>query len=182
MARLLSRGRDGRPHLAAVTAAADDAFATMDRVAPVADYVPAVAYPNDGLGLALQAVAGAMVTGVGSRVFWVETGGFDTHAGQGTNGGLYATLMQMLDAALLAFHGDLTAQGLWNDTLLLQCSEFGRQHHGERQPRHRSWRGVGDAGHGRHGPRRSARHRRVARPGQRQPGPDSGNCATPVLK
>lgn len=127
MARLLSHGRDGRPHLAAVTAAADDAFATMDRVAPVADYVPAAAYPNDGLGLALQAVAGAMVTGVGTRVFWVETGGFDTHAGQGTNGGLYATLMRRLDAALLAFHADLTAQGLWNDTLLLQCSEFGRR-------------------------------------------------------
>ena len=35
--------------------------------------------------------------------------------------------MQMLDAALLAFHGDLTAQGLWNDMLLLQCSEFGRR-------------------------------------------------------
>ena len=39
-----------------------------------------VAYPNNGFGQALQAVAGAMAKGIGTKVFWVQTGGFDTHA------------------------------------------------------------------------------------------------------
>jgi uncharacterized protein (DUF1501 family) len=127
MARILSHLRPDLPHLAPVLRAGDDAFDTVDRVVPIAKYVPAVDYPNDGLGLALQSVAGAIVTGVGSRIFWVETDGYDTHAGQGTNGGHYASLMRTFDAALLAFQRDLTLQGVWNDTLLLQFSEFGRR-------------------------------------------------------
>ena len=46
-----------------------------------------VAYPNNGFALALRTVAGAIVRGIGTRVFWVQTGGFDTHAGQGDGGG-----------------------------------------------------------------------------------------------
>ena len=34
---------------------------------------------------ALQAIAGAMAKGTGTRVFWVQTGGYDTHASQDTN-------------------------------------------------------------------------------------------------
>jgi uncharacterized protein (DUF1501 family) len=86
-------------------------------------------YPNNGLGQALRTVAGAMVGGVGTRVFWVQTGGFDTHAGQNTNqaNGTYTTLMATLDGALLAFHDDLRNHGLLNDTVVLQFSEFGRR-------------------------------------------------------
>ena len=60
---------------------------TLDRVASVATYAGSVAYPNNGFALALRTVAGAMVRGVGTRVFWVQTGGYDTHAGQGAAGG-----------------------------------------------------------------------------------------------
>ena len=61
---------------------AQAAFATLDRVAAVGTYVPTVAYPNNGFAQALRAVAGAMVKGIGTRVFWVQTGGYDTHAQQ----------------------------------------------------------------------------------------------------
>src|SRR4029453_2983876 len=58
----------------------------------------------------------------------VQTGGFDTHAGQGTNAnGTYAGLMGTLDGALSAFYNDLRNQGLLGDTLLLQFSEFSRR-------------------------------------------------------
>jgi uncharacterized protein (DUF1501 family) len=119
----------GQPHLAFVNATAQAAFATLDRVATVATYTPSVAYPNDGLGLALRTVAGAMVRGVGTKVFWVQTGGFDTHAGQNPNAanGTYARLMRTLNDALAAFYTDLQNQGLLNDTLVLQFSEFGRR-------------------------------------------------------
>jgi uncharacterized protein (DUF1501 family) len=118
-----------RPHLAFVNASAQSAFATIDRVAQVVTYLPSVAYPNNGLGLALRTVAGAMTRGVGTRVFWVQTGGFDTHSGQNTNlaGGSYPNLMGTLDGSLSAFYTDLLNQGLLADTLLLQFSEFGRR-------------------------------------------------------
>ena len=118
-----------QPHLAFINATAQAAFATLDRVGQVATYRPTVPYPNNGLALALRTVAGAMANEVGTRVFWVQTGGFDTHAGQGTNGanGTYAGLMGTLDGALSAFYTDLLNQRLLNDTLVLQFSEFSRR-------------------------------------------------------
>lgn len=116
-----------QPHLAFVNATAQGAFATLDRVGQVAAYRPTVTYPNNGLALALRAVAGAMVNQIGTRVFWVQTGGFDTHAGQGTANGTYANLMGALDGALSAFYSDLVNQGLLGDTLVLQFSEFSRR-------------------------------------------------------
>jgi uncharacterized protein (DUF1501 family) len=117
------------PHLAFVNSTAQQAFATLDRVATVGDYKPAATYPNNGFGQALQTVAGAMVGGIGTRVFFVTTGGYDTHAGQNTNvaNGAYSQLMKTLNDGLLAFYNDLTRQGLFNDTLVLQFSEFGRR-------------------------------------------------------
>jgi uncharacterized protein (DUF1501 family) len=118
-----------QPHLAFVNSTAQAAFATLDRVATVASYDPSVTYPNNGLGQALRTVAGAMARGVGTRVFWVQTGGFDTHAGQNTNlpDSAYGNLMGVVDGALTAFYNDLRNQGLLNDTLVLQFSEFGRR-------------------------------------------------------
>ena len=118
-----------RPDLAFVYTSAQAAMATLDRVATVATYSPRAAYPNTGLGQALRAVAGAMVRGIGTRVFYVTTGGFDTHAAQNPNAanGSYYTLMATLNDALVAFHDDLSTQGLLSDTLLLSFSEFGRR-------------------------------------------------------
>ena len=117
-----------RAQLAFVNRTAQEAFATLDRVASVATYAGTVAYPNNGFALALRTVAGAMVRGVGTKVFWVQTGGYDTHSGQGAaGGGAYATLMGTFGDGLLAFYNDLRNQGLLNDTLVLQYSEFGRR-------------------------------------------------------
>ena len=84
---MASNPAGGRPHLTFVNSANRGAIETLDRVAQAATYTPAVAYPNSGFGLALKTVAGAIVKNVGSRVYWVETGGYDTHAGQGGGGG-----------------------------------------------------------------------------------------------
>jgi uncharacterized protein (DUF1501 family) len=118
-----------KPHLAFVNSTAQAAFATLDRVGQVNTYVSTVTYPNNGLAQALRAVAGAMNKGVGTKVFWVQTGGYDTHAGQAPNqlAGTYSTLMITLNDSLLAFYNDLLNQGLLADTLVLQFSEFGRR-------------------------------------------------------
>ena len=116
-----------RPHLAFVNSTTQAALATLDRVATVAQYRPANPYPNNGFGQALTAVAGAMNRQIGTKVFWVQTGGFDTHASQGVNAGAYVNLMNTLDGGLKAFYDDLSAQGLLNNTLILVYSEFGRR-------------------------------------------------------
>jgi uncharacterized protein (DUF1501 family) len=116
-----------RPHLAFVNASAQAAFATLDRVSTVGAYAPTVTYPNNGFGLALRAIAGALSTRIGTRIFWVQTGGYDTHAGQNTLNGTYAGLMTTLNDGLLAFYQDLNNQGLLTETLVLQFSEFGRR-------------------------------------------------------
>jgi uncharacterized protein (DUF1501 family) len=118
-----------RPHLAFVNGTVQGAFATLDRVAQVGRYASSVTYPTSGLGQALRAVAGAIVQGVGTKVFWVQTGGFDTHSGQGVNAtnGAYYNLMATIDDSLRAFYQDMSNQGALSQTLILQFSEFGRR-------------------------------------------------------
>jgi uncharacterized protein (DUF1501 family) len=118
-----------KPHVAFVSTSVQAAMATLDRVAAVGAYKPAVAYPANGFGQALQAIAGAMAKGTGTRVFWVQTGGYDTHASQDTNidTGAYVRLMVTLNDGLTAFYSDLKNQGLLNQSLLLSFSEFGRR-------------------------------------------------------
>lgn len=118
-----------QPHLAFVNSTAQDAFATLDRVAQVATYAPTVTYPSTGFGQALRMIAGAMNKDLGTKVFWVQTGGFDTHASQNPNmvNGAYYNLMTNLNGGITAFYQDLANQGLLNDTLILQFSEFGRR-------------------------------------------------------
>jgi uncharacterized protein (DUF1501 family) len=118
-----------RPELAFVYGSSQAALATLDRVATVASYKPSPAYPTTGFAQALQAVAGAMTKSIGTRVFYVTTGGFDTHSAQNVNntGGAYYNLMATLNDGLIAFYNDLKAQGLLDDTLVLSFSEFGRR-------------------------------------------------------
>jgi uncharacterized protein (DUF1501 family) len=127
--RIASHLPSERPHLAFVNATAQGAFATLDRVAQVGTYVSSVTYLNDGFSQALRAVAGAIAKGVGTKVFWVQTGGYDTHAGQNTNAanGQYSNLMTTLNNGLTSFYRDLENQGMLRDTLILQFSEFGRR-------------------------------------------------------
>jgi uncharacterized protein (DUF1501 family) len=127
--RIASHLPNDQPHLAFVNATAQGAFATLDRVAQVGTYVSSVAYSNNGFAQALRAVAGALNKGVGTKVFWVQTGGYDTHAGQSTNAanGAYSNLMNTLSDGVSSFYRDLQNQGLLGDTLILQFSEFGRR-------------------------------------------------------
>jgi uncharacterized protein (DUF1501 family) len=127
--RIASHVPVDRPELAFVYGSTQAALGTLDRVATVAAYAPSLTYPTSGLGQALRAVAGAMNKGIGTRVFYVTTGGFDTHASQNVNAtnGSYYNLMATLNDAVLAFYNDLKNQGLLDDTLVLSFSEFGRR-------------------------------------------------------
>jgi len=127
--RIASHVPVDRPELAFVYGSSRAAMDTLDRVASVATYRGSPAYPNTGFAQALQAVAGAMSRSVGTRVFYVTTGGFDTHSAQNVNavGGAYFNLMATLNDGLTAFYNDLRNQALLEDTLVLSFSEFGRR-------------------------------------------------------
>jgi len=127
--RIASHLPADQPHLAFVNSTAQGAFATLDRVAQVNTYVSTLTYPNNGFAQALRAIAGAIAKGIGTKVFWVQTGGYDTHATQGTNpaNGAYTQLMATLGDGVAAFYRDLENQGLLRDTLILQFSEFSRR-------------------------------------------------------
>jgi uncharacterized protein (DUF1501 family) len=125
---MASNPASGRPHLAFVNSTSRGAIETLDRVAQATSYTPTVTYPNNGFATAMRTVAGAIVRGIGSRVYWVQTGGYDTHAGQGGGGGGdYANLMGTLGDGLAAFYVDVRNQGLAGDTTVVVFSEFGRR-------------------------------------------------------
>lgn len=113
-----------RPHLAFVNSNIDAAMNSLDKVALVAKYEPSLTYPTSGLGQTMKTVAGAMAKGVGTKVFWVQLGGFDTHASETT---AYPRLMTELNDAVTAFYTDLRNQGMLNQALVMTFSEFGRR-------------------------------------------------------
>lgn len=129
MTAIASHLPSDQPHVSFVNSTAEAALATLDRVATVATYAPSVTYGTDGLSQAFKTVAGSIAKGIGTKVFWVQVGGFDTHATQNVNAANagYANLMGTVGNALLSFYTDLKNQGMLQDTLLVQFSEFGRR-------------------------------------------------------
>lgn len=104
-------------------------FDTIDTLHALgeSEYVPAndAVYPENDLGRGLRQVAQLIKANLGLEAACVDTGGFDTHETQGTNGGQFAQLMSGLGQALAAFHADM------DDGMAHVCvavmSEFGRR-------------------------------------------------------
>ena len=87
-------------------------------------YVPKATYPDSRLATDLKFAAQVVTAGVGVRVIYVTTGGYDTHSNQP---GDQAKLHQQFAEALAAFQADVEGQGLADDVALLAWSEFGRR-------------------------------------------------------
>lgn len=82
-------------------------------------------YPrNNGLADGLQTVAKLITGDLGTRVYYLSMGGFDTHANQP---GSHAYLLNQLADAVAAFNADLELQGRGNDVVVMTFSEFGRR-------------------------------------------------------
>jgi uncharacterized protein (DUF1501 family) len=101
---------------------AQDAMAGVAKVA--VGYTPAVAYPKTQLGAGLQTVAQMIHGGVGARVLYLATGGFDTHSNERET---HDRLMQYLGDSLGAFWQDINAHGHGDNVALMTFSEFGRR-------------------------------------------------------
>ena len=123
--RMYSRSPDGVAYhdvVDKVEATAVSATAELKDLAT--KYHSAISYPQTPLGHGLQNVAQLMSGGFGTRVYYVQAGGFDTHANEKTG---HDRLMSQLGDAVAAFSQDLKAQGLSQNTILMTWSEFGRR-------------------------------------------------------
>jgi uncharacterized protein (DUF1501 family) len=90
-----------------------------------ASYHSAVDYPNNNpLAAQLQMVAQVIAGNLGTRVFSVQLGGFDTHAAQFNQ---QAGLLAQLGEALDAFVRDISNMGKADDVVIMTFSEFGRR-------------------------------------------------------
>jgi uncharacterized protein (DUF1501 family) len=103
-------------------AIAQEAMAGVAKVAT--GYTPAVTYPKTQLGAGLQTVAQMIHGGVGARVLYLATGGFDTHSNERET---HDRLMQTLGDGLGAFWQDINAHGHADNVALMTFSEFGRR-------------------------------------------------------
>lgn len=89
-------------------------------------------YPgNNRLADQLKVVANLISGGLGSKIYVVSLGGFDTHANQVLIGepenGAHATLLNTLSEAIAAFNEDCKALGIHERVMGMTFSEFGRQ-------------------------------------------------------
>jgi uncharacterized protein (DUF1501 family) len=105
-----------------------DALNSSDSVGQAATgYSSSVQYPNNPFAGGLKLIA-KMATStaprLGTRVFYISQGGYDTHANQDKD---LPNLHKTLSEGLKAFYDDLVAHGMGDKVLILVWSEFGRR-------------------------------------------------------
>jgi len=102
-----------------------DAYATADRLDALAKHDDARAsYPESGLAQRLRLTARLIKAGMGTRVYFMEQGDYDTHGHQLAQ---QAPLLEDLSTSLRSFLDDLAASQLADRVMVLVYSEFGRR-------------------------------------------------------
>lgn len=81
-------------------------------------------YPRHGLARQLQKIAQLIHSGEGLEIAALDTGGWDTHQGEGSTNGTIARLLRAVGESLAAFATDLGPK--MDDTMVLVMTEFGR--------------------------------------------------------
>lgn len=103
-----------------------NALQSSDAIQKVAaSYQSTVQYPqNNGLATQLKLVAQIIAGNLGTRIFSVSMGGFDTHANEKP---VHARLFPQMDAAVDAFMADLAGLGQQDNVTIMTFTEFGRR-------------------------------------------------------
>ncbi len=101
------------------------ALVTEEKVADVlSNYKSDVEYPESNLGSDMRAVAALITSGMGTRLYSLDTGGYDTHSNQLDR---HEELLTDLSGAITAFIKDLQAKKLADQVVVMPFSEFGRR-------------------------------------------------------
>ncbi|MGI8783125.1 MAG: DUF1501 domain-containing protein [Acidobacteriota bacterium] len=115
----------GRGHLEFIEQTALSAMASSeDLQGALRSYSGATQYPANALGRNMKLLTQMILADLGTRLFYVSLGGFDTHRQQRN---AHANLLGQLASATSAFFSDLKAHGKDKEVLLMTFSEFGRR-------------------------------------------------------
>ena len=87
-------------------------------------YSSSIEYADTPISNGLRNAAQVMSAGLGTRILYAQHGSFDTHSDELRSHG---KLWQDASSAIACFTDDLKEQGLWEDSLVLVWSEFGRR-------------------------------------------------------
>jgi uncharacterized protein (DUF1501 family) len=130
---LLEAIRDltGRSHssdhelLGFLQASTSSALSDSERIAAaLREYQTPVKYPENALATKFKTVAQLIAAGMGTRVYYLELDGFDTHSQQAA---AHAALWQQAGGSIQAFLNDVAHQGQADRVLVMCFSEFGRR-------------------------------------------------------
>jgi hypothetical protein len=90
-----------------------------------------VTYPNNSLAAQLKIVARLIKGGLQTKVYMVNYGSFDTHAGQAvasdTTTGTHANLLKVVSDSIAAFQSDMRGLEIEDRVVGMTYSEFGRR-------------------------------------------------------
>lgn len=116
---------DENPSVDYLNMAYMSALVTEEKVRDIlSNYKAGAAYPDSTLGSDMKAVAALIASGMGSRIYSLDTGGFDTHSGQLNR---HEDLLSDLSGSITAFVKDLQAKKLADQVVVMPFSEFGRR-------------------------------------------------------
>jgi len=85
---------------------------------------PKTDYPTDRSSAGLKVFAQMIVQNIGTKLFYVSLGGFDTHARQADG---HAAQLAQVSASISAFLADMKAENKDKDVMVMVFSEFGRR-------------------------------------------------------
>jgi len=89
-----------------------------------AQYTSTVPYPDNPIAKSLRDVARVHLAGLGTRIFYTQHGGYDTHASEVPT---HPRLVGELSGALKAFMQDLEEHQAADEIVILVFTEFGRR-------------------------------------------------------
>lgn len=114
------------PALAHVTNIQQQIYDTASTIRSKLRHIPTLkdSFPKTALGRDLELTAQFILSDLGTPVYKVSLGGFDTHTHQAKR---HTRLLQHLSEALAAFARIMQQTGLWHQIILMTYSEFGRR-------------------------------------------------------
>ena len=89
-------------------------------------YTSDVEYADTTIAQKLKGIAQVYLANLGTRIFYCDHGGFDSHANQP---GAHAVLWSEVSTAVNDFYADMREHNAANNVIMLLFSEFGRRVH-----------------------------------------------------
>lgn len=87
-------------------------------------YKSSITYPVSDFAKRMKSIAELICSGSETQVYYISLPGFDTHAAQI---GMHSRVLKTYSQTVKAFCDDLKANNLFEDTVILTFSEFGRR-------------------------------------------------------